>query len=114
SVTPPAFPMLRTNGRFEIHSRISPAGMFSSLIRPSSVRTRIHVNSDVRATSRYDEATPVTAVGAAAAGAGGVGADTAGVGAGGRPAGSAARHGPPHSRRALRQGAREAPGNRRG
>src|SRR5206468_12356324 len=79
-VTPPAFPMLRTNGRFEPHSRISPAGMFSSLIRPSSVRTRIHVNSDVRATSRYDEATPVTAV--AAAGAGGVGADPAGVGSG--------------------------------
>src|SRR2546422_4303679 len=53
--------MLRTNGRFETHSRISPAGMFSSLIRPSSVRTRTHVNSDVRATSRYDDATPVTA-----------------------------------------------------
>src|SRR2546426_5265106 len=64
--------MLRTNGRFETHSRISPAGMFSSLIRPSSVRTRTHVNSDVRATSRYDDATPVTAAGAGAAGARGI------------------------------------------
>src|SRR3989475_12292882 len=65
--------MLRTNGRFETHSRISPAGMFSSLIRPSSVRTRTHVNSDVRATSRYDDATPVTAAGAGVAGARGIG-----------------------------------------
>src|SRR3989441_13150051 len=64
--------MLRTNGRFETHSRISPAGMFSSLIRPSSVRTRTHVNSDVRATSRYDDATPVTAAGAGVAGGRGV------------------------------------------
>src|SRR5438445_497356 len=53
--TPPALPMVRTNGRFEIHSRTSPAGTFSSLVRPSSVRTRIHVVSLVRATSRYGD-----------------------------------------------------------
>src|SRR2546422_8367874 len=76
--------MMRTNGRFETHSRISPAGMFSSLIRPSSVRTRTHVNSDVRATSRYDDAMPVTAAGAGVAGAGGIGGVAArGPGGGG-------------------------------
>src|SRR3989441_572057 len=83
--------MLRTNGRFETHSRISPAGMFSSLIRPSSVRTRTHVNSDVRATSRYDDATPVTAAGAGVAGARGVGGvaprGPRGGGGGGGPGG---------------------------
>src|SRR2546422_9485910 len=75
--------MLRTNGRFETHSRISPAGMFSSLIRPSSVRTRTHVNSDVRATSRYDDATPVTAAGAGVAGARGNGGGAPGGRGGG-------------------------------
>src|SRR5437870_12418197 len=83
--------MLRTNGRFETHSRISPAGMFSSLIRPSSVRTRTHVNSDVRATSRYDDATPVTAAGAGVAGAGGIGAVAAGVRGGGGGGGAPVR-----------------------
>src|SRR2546425_3697385 len=87
--------MLRTNGRFETHSRISPAGMFSSLIRPSSVRTRTHVNSDVRATSRYDDATPVTAAGAGVAGARGVGA--------------AAPPGPPGGGRGRAPGGRASP-----
>src|SRR5947207_8307594 len=79
-VTPPALPMLRTNGRFETHSRTSPAGMFSSLIRPSSMRTRIHVSSDVRATSRYVAATSVTPAGAVAGGDAGVWTGAAGVG----------------------------------
>src|SRR5437870_8327308 len=54
-LTPPAFPIVSVNGRLEIHSRTSPGGTFSSLIRPSSVRTRIHVVSLVRATRRYGE-----------------------------------------------------------
>src|SRR4030095_3792688 len=35
--------------------------MLSSLLRPSSVRTRIHVASLVRATRRYGEFTPASA-----------------------------------------------------
>src|SRR5947207_3681319 len=61
SVTPPALPSVRTNGRFDTHSRVSPAGIVSSVVRPSSVRTRIHVASDTRATSRYGEETPPVA-----------------------------------------------------
>src|SRR2546427_7307097 len=87
--------MLRTNGRFETHSRISPAGMFSSLIRPSSVRTRTHVNSDVRATSRYDDATPVTAAGAGVAGARGVRGGPARGPRGGGGGGASGRRPPP-------------------
>ena len=52
-LTPPAFPIVMMNGPFEIHSRISLAGIVSSLVRPSSVRTRIQVVSVVRAMSRY-------------------------------------------------------------
>jgi len=74
-LTPPALPIVMTNGPFEIHSRISLAGIVSSLVRPSSVRTRIQVVSVVLAMSRYGEATPRTVVAAA------VGADgTAGIG----------------------------------
>src|SRR5262245_12692644 len=58
SDTPAALPTVRTNGRFETYSRTSPAGMLSSVLRPSSVRTRIHVASVVRATRRYGELTP--------------------------------------------------------
>src|SRR4051812_47692688 len=58
-LTPPALPIVSVKGRLEIHSRTSPGGTFSSLMRPSSVRTRIHVVSLVRATSRYgDEIEP--------------------------------------------------------
>src|SRR5207302_9406375 len=56
-LTPPALPIVMTNGPFEIHSRISLAGIVSSLVRPSSVRTRIQVVSVVLATSRYGETT---------------------------------------------------------
>jgi hypothetical protein len=97
SVTPPALPTVRTNGRFETHSRVWPAGNVSSVLRPSSVRTRIHVASDARATSRYGEATPPVAAwtsgshgcgvgraGSVLAGpAAGVGADVPTGGAGG-------------------------------
>src|SRR5688572_853932 len=61
-LTPPAFPMVITNGRLDTHSRTAPAGTVSSLVRPSSVRTRIHVGSLTRATSRYGVDTPVVAV----------------------------------------------------
>jgi len=54
-LTPPALPIVSVNGRLETHSRTSPGGTFSSLIRPSSVRTRIHVVSLLRATRRYGE-----------------------------------------------------------
>src|SRR5215470_16230451 len=64
-LTPPALPMVRTNGPFEIHSRISLAGIVSSLVRPSSVRTRIHVVSVVRAMSRYGSPSPRAVVAAA-------------------------------------------------
>src|SRR5207249_4045334 len=57
-LTPPALPIVITNGPFEIHSRISFAGIVSSLVRPSSVRTRIHVVSVVRAMSRYGKPSP--------------------------------------------------------
>src|SRR5262245_1699234 len=60
SDTPAALPTVRMNGRFETYSRISPAGMLSSVLRPSSVRTRIHVASVVRATRRYGELTPAS------------------------------------------------------
>src|SRR5256885_3232120 len=61
SDTPPALPSVSTNGRFETHSRICPAGTVSSVLLPSSVRTRIQVGSDTRATRRYGEATPPVA-----------------------------------------------------
>src|SRR5437764_11007535 len=61
SETPPALPSVSTNGRFETHSRIWPAGTVSSVLLPSSVRTRIQVGSDTRATRRYGEATPPVA-----------------------------------------------------
>src|SRR5437588_12745133 len=61
SETPPALPSVSTNGRFETHSRIWPAGTVSSVLWPSSVRTRIQVGSDTRATRRYGEATPPVA-----------------------------------------------------
>src|SRR3989441_12982847 len=54
-LTPPALPMVRTKGPLDTHSRTSLAGTVSSLVRPSSVRTRIQVVSVVRATSRYGE-----------------------------------------------------------
>src|SRR5712692_367990 len=47
--------MVTMNGRLEIHSRTSPAGIVSSDARPSSVRTRSHVGSIVRATRRYGD-----------------------------------------------------------
>src|SRR5436309_15291664 len=94
--------------------------MFSSLIRPSSVRTRTHVNSDVRATSRYDDATPVTAAGAGVAGAGGIGAVAGGVRGGGDGDGSAVRRlsvatpvgRPPDSGSEVRCPVARAPGGR--
>src|SRR5712692_4426043 len=49
--------MVTMNGRLEIHSRTSPAGIVSSDARPSSVRTRSHVDSMVRATRRYGDTT---------------------------------------------------------
>src|SRR5262249_28364636 len=64
-LTPPALPIVMTNGPFEIHSRISLAGIVSSLVRPSSVRTRIHVVSVVRAMSRYGSPSPRADVAAA-------------------------------------------------
>src|SRR5439155_15943127 len=69
-LTPPALPIVITKGPFEIHSRISLAGIVSSLVRPSSVRTRIHVVSVVRAINRYGEASPRAPGAEAAAGAG--------------------------------------------
>src|SRR5215470_5790117 len=57
-LTPPALPIVMTNGPFETHSRISLAGIVSSLVRPSSVRTRIHVVSVVRAINRYGNPSP--------------------------------------------------------
>ena len=69
-LTPPAFPIVMTKGPFEIHSRISLAGIVSSLVRPSSVRTRIHVVSVVRAINRYGEASPRAPGAEAAAGVG--------------------------------------------
>src|SRR5256885_15380403 len=92
--TPPALPMVRTNGRLEIHSRTSPGGTFSSLIRPSSVRTRIHVVSLVRATRRYGEeidpasasSTGATADGATTATGGAAGVRVAGGGGAARGA----------------------------
>src|SRR5262249_30903154 len=70
-LTPPALPTVTTNGRLEIHSRTSPGGMVSSLLRPSSVRTRIHVASFARATRRYGETTDPTTASSAGAGAAG-------------------------------------------
>src|SRR5262249_39906362 len=64
-LTPPALPIVMTNGPFETHSRISLAGIVSSLVRPSSVRTRIHVVSVVRAMSRYGSPSPRAVVAAA-------------------------------------------------
>src|SRR5262249_19433922 len=64
-LTPPALPIVMTNGPFETHSRISLAGIVSSLVRPSSVRTRIHVVSVVRAMSRYGSLSPRAVVAAA-------------------------------------------------
>ena len=86
SVTPPALPTVSTNGRFETHSRVCPAGNVSSVLRPSSVRTRIHVASDARATSRYGEATPPVAAwtsGSHGCGVGRAGSVLAGPAAGG-------------------------------
>src|SRR5262249_1590833 len=57
-LTPPALPIVRTKGPFEIHSRISLAGIVSSLVRRPSVRTRIHVVSVVRAIKRYGNPSP--------------------------------------------------------
>ena len=61
-LTPPALPIVMTKGRFETHSRIEPAGTVSSVVRPSSVRTRIHVGSLTRATSRYGVEIPFEAL----------------------------------------------------
>src|SRR5262249_57460804 len=44
-LTPPALPIVRTKGPFDTHSRTSLGGIVSSLVRPSSVRPRIHVPS---------------------------------------------------------------------
>src|SRR6185436_14789655 len=79
-LTPPALPIVRVNGRFEIHSRTSPGGTFSSLLRPSSVRTRIHVVSFVRATSRYGETTEPTKASSDGVAGGGVTAAVGGAG----------------------------------
>src|SRR5215813_6930486 len=81
-LTPPALPIVMTNGPFEIHSRISLAGIVSSLVRPSSVRTRIHVVSVVRAIKRYGKPSPRAATVEAVAGEAGAEAVT-GAAAGG-------------------------------
>src|SRR5215470_613987 len=87
SVTPPALPSVKTNGRSETHSLVWPAGTVSSLLCPSSVRTRIQVASDARAMSRYGDPTPPVAActwgsqdGAGLAGRGGSGVMTAPAG----------------------------------
>src|SRR5258705_11089002 len=49
---PPALPIVRTKGPLDTHSRTSLGAIVSSVVRPSSVRTRIHVVSVVRATRR--------------------------------------------------------------
>src|SRR5262245_63120257 len=99
SVTPPALPSVRTNGRFETHSRVCPAGTVSSLLCPSSVRTRIQVASDARAMSRYGDPTPPVAAwtpgshaggGTAARGGSGVMTAPAGTGVGDEAGGDVA------------------------
>src|SRR5262249_51390018 len=79
-LTPPALPTVRTKGPFDTHSRTWPAGTVSSVIRPSSVRTRIHVGSDTRATRRYGDVTEATTPlkSGIAGGADGGGDETAG------------------------------------
>lgn len=61
--TPPALPIVSTNGWLETHSRTSPAGIVSSVIRPSAILTRTHVDSDTRAMSRYGDDTAPTTLG---------------------------------------------------
>src|SRR5712664_3281257 len=81
-LTPPALPMVRTKGPLDTHSRTSLAGIISSLVRPSSVRTRIQVVSVVRATSRYGETTLSRVVeGGAGTGAGTLGGISIGAAA---------------------------------
>src|SRR5262249_22883033 len=75
-LTPPALPIVRTKGPLDTHSRTSLGGIVSSVVRPSSVRTRIQVVSVVRATRRYvDAMAPDAATGAGVTG--GVGGATA-------------------------------------
>src|SRR5437867_11276279 len=81
-LTPPALPMVRTKGPLDTHSRTSLAGIVSSLVRPSSVRTRIQVVSVVRATSRYGETTLCAVEEEAGTGAETLGPTTWGVAAG--------------------------------
>jgi len=72
-------PIVMTKGPFDTHSRISLGGIVSSLVRPSSVRTRIHVVSVVRAISRYGEPSPRTPAAGAEAVAGAAAGGTAAV-----------------------------------
>src|SRR5262249_51346784 len=88
SVTPPALPSVSTNGRFETHSRLCPAGTVSSLLCPSSVRTRIHVASDARAIRRYGDPTPPVAACTPGSHAGGGAAAREGSGVMTAPAGT--------------------------